>query len=490
MLNTKTDAKMPGSNSLPEGANARLLALTADWQVVADLAGADLVLWLPTVDGRFIASALCRSATSATVHVEDIVGFYSSAGRTEALNEALELGEIVDSDSTDWAGGYSTSSAFVPVPYEGRVVAVVSREVNVSARGGHAAYDMWTEWAGNVMLEMIAEGQYPYDQAPTGGRHGVPRVIDGAILLDADGIVRGLTPNATSCIRRLGIRGHLIGQSLGREVTAVLREGSTVEEMMPVVLTGKGPQRTEVEARGHVVNMRALPLIENGERTGAVIITRDVSEMHKREQELMSKDATIREIHHRVKNNLQTVSALLRMQRRRTNSDEVKVALTEAERRVQAIATVHEALSHNVDEVVDFDRVASEVLRMAGAVATTDHHANVIVEGGFGTLSADAAAALATVLTELVTNSVEHGLADRDGTVWVKATRSGDSLAVLVEDDGVGIEPSTPMTGLGTQIVHMMVTGELHGTIDWGQRDPLNAEAPGTTVTLHLEVTD
>lgn len=80
----------------------------------------------------------------------------------------------------------------------------------------------------------------------------------------------------------------------------------------------------------------------------------------------MTKDATIREIHHRVKNNLQTVSALLRLQSRRSSEDAVKVALAEAERRVQAIATVHAALSQNVDESVDFDEVARTIVRMAG----------------------------------------------------------------------------------------------------------------------------
>lgn len=484
MLGSKPETWRALGIPLPEGASAHLSALTADWQVIADLAGADLVLWLPTVDGRFVAAALCRAATSSTVHVEDTVGRFASAVRTLSLSEALETQKIIEPVGAEWAGGYSTATAYAPVMFQGTSIAVLSREVNVSARGAHASYDLWTEWAGNVMLQMVAEGQFPYDQAPTGGRHGVPRVIDGAILLDPDGVVREVTPNANSCMRRLGVRGRLAGRLLVEEITKVLREGSTVEEMTPVVLTGKGPQRTEVEARGHVVNFRSLPLLDHQERLGAVIVTRDVSEMHRREQELMTKDATIREIHHRVKNNLQTVSALLRMQSRRSDSEEVKVALFEAERRVQAIATVHEALSQNVDESVDFDRVASEVLRMAAAVATTDHDVEVVVEGEFGILAADAAAALATVLTELVTNSVEHGLADRDGTVWVRAERDGASLKVVVEDDGIGFEPSGPMSGLGTQIVHMMVHGELQGTIDW---TPGN---PGTVVTLCLRADD
>ncbi|MBF1159404.1 MAG: sensor histidine kinase, partial [Thermobifida sp.] len=233
---------------------------------------------------------------------------------------------------------------------------------------------------------------------------------------------------------------------------------------------------------------RALPLVNGRKRLGAVILTRDVSEVHRHEQELMTKDATIREIHHRVKNNLQTVSALLRLQSRRSSEEAVKVALAEAERRVQAIATVHAALSQNVDESVDFDEVARTIVRMAGALASTDHAVEVIPPGTFGPISAapvqaDQAQALATVLNELVANSVEHGLADRDGLIEVRAEREGTSMTVTVADNGVGFVPGTPMSGLGTQIVHQMVRGELKGSIEWAPR-----EGGGTLVTLHANL--
>ena len=224
-------------------------------------------------------------------------------------------------------------------------------------------------------------------------------------------------------------------------------------------------------------------MVNGRKRLGAVILLRDVSEVHRHEQELMTKDATIREIHHRVKNNLQTVSALLRLQSRRSSEDAVKVALAEAERRVQAIATVHAALSQNVDESVDFDEVARTIVRMAGAIASTDHGVEVITTGNFGTISADQAQALATVLNELVANSVEHGLADRDGCIEVCARREGLSMTVTVADDGVGFVPGTPMTGLGTQIVHQMVRGELRGSIEWAPR-----EGGGTLVTLLINL--
>src|SRR2546430_8568537 len=96
--------------------------------------------------------------------------------------------------------------------------------------------------------------------------------------------------------------------------------------------------------------MRALPLVPSGVPIGALVLVRDVTEVRRRDRALLTKDATIREIHHRVKNNLQTVAALLRLQSRRTDSPEAKQALAESVRRVTSIALVHETMSMSVDE--------------------------------------------------------------------------------------------------------------------------------------------
>ena len=80
------------------------------------------------------------------------------------------------------------------------------------------------------------------------------------------------------------------------------------------MVTGRAPWRTDIEARGVTVSLRAIPVRDRGERVGAMVLCRDVTELRHQERELITKDATIREIHHRVKNNLQTVASLLRIQ--------------------------------------------------------------------------------------------------------------------------------------------------------------------------------
>ena len=134
------------------------------------------------------------------------------------------------------------------------------------------------------------------------------------------------------------------------------------------------------------------------------------------ERELLTKDATIREIHHRVKNNLQTVAALLRLQARRLTHQPAGLHSEEAVRRVGSIAVVHETLAHTQDEAVAFDDVADRVMAMAAEVSTAEAGVRPRRRGRFGMLPAEVATPLAMVLTEVLQNALEHGLQDGPGS--------------------------------------------------------------------------
>ncbi|MDU5269406.1 MAG: histidine kinase dimerization/phosphoacceptor domain -containing protein, partial [Varibaculum cambriense] len=377
-----------------------------------------------------------------------------------------------------WAGSYSVIASALPVRHEGRVIAALTQEVNIQSLRVFEQQEQWFHKTANVLCEMISCGVFPNAAIPPATRHGMPRLIDGAINLDPEGHVLDLTPNARSCLRRLGVREEVNEAVLAELITEVIQDQSEVDEALPVVVMGKASWMTEVESSSGIVSFRALPLEQNGERVGALLLCRDVTEMRRRERELMTKDATIREIHHRVKNNLQTVSALLRMQIRRSDSAEVKAALGEAERRVAAIARVHEELSQTVDETIEFDNMISRLLRMAAAMATTDQAVETAFTGSFGMVDADAASALAVVISELVANAVEHGLGQRGGKVTLEAKREGNQLDVWVRDDGCGLGDK-PLNGLGTSIVRTLVRGNLNGTIDW------SCPEQGTQVHIH-----
>jgi two-component sensor histidine kinase len=239
--------------------------------------------------------------------------------------------------------------------------------------------------------------------------------------------------------------------------------------MLRDALAGSPSTRVEVEGRGATAVVRALPLRPRGVPSGALVLVRDVTEVRRRDRALMSKDATIREIHHRVKNNLQTVAALLRLQARRTKHDEARSALTESMRRVASIALVHEALAASVDERVDIDEVLAGVVPMLNDVVRPGAGVAMRREGRAGVLPAVMATPLVMVVTELVSNALEHGFGEgATGTVRIVATRTASRLLIEIVDDGRGLPESFSLErapGLGLQIVRTLVDSELDGTL-------------------------
>src|SRR5580765_414827 len=369
--------------------------LVGDWQLVSDLAFADLTLLVPTSAGSWQVVAHVRPNTGPMVFYDDVVGTVLESSTNPAIGMAYRTGRIIRDDAPVMRGDTEVIEEAIPVVHRGIPLAVMTRHAATSSRRDPSRMEDTYRSLADALIGMITVGDFPSASSPTGMRRGAPRVGDGVIRLDVEGTVTYASPNAISALHRLGYHETVMDRNLARIVTdLVQRSESPVDESLALVVTGRAPWRSEVTSRGATVSMRALPLTRAGVRIGALLVLRDVSELRRRERELMTKDATIREIHHRVKNNLQTVAALLRMQARRIESAEAKVALTDAMSRVASIAIVHETLSQAFDEIVEFDRVADELLRMVGDVAASWGSVSAIREGSFGLLSAGVATSL------------------------------------------------------------------------------------------------
>jgi two-component sensor histidine kinase len=465
--------------------------LVGDWQLLADLAFADIVLWIPTAGDSFVAVAHARPSSSATLFYRDFVGQQIKPEWKKQVTQAFQTARIVDSATPDWYEETPTRVRAVPVlrrlspsgaETTKQPVAVISRHTNLSEARTPSRQELTFNECANDLFAMIEVGDFPDLGAPAGPRRGAPRASDGLIRLDVDGMVTFASPNGLSAFNRMGFGGELEGESLAEVTTGLLSGKVTVDESLPLVVTGRAPWRTDIEARGVTVSLRSIPIRDRGDRVGAIVLCRDVTELRHQEQELLTKDATIREIHHRVKNNLQTVASLLRIQARRSHSDEARESLNQAMRRVAAIAVVHDTLSEGLSQSVDFDVVFERVLLLISEVAST-HNTKVHPRssGSFGELPSAYATPLALALTELVTNAVEHGLAGREGEVEIVAARNDDTLRVKVRDTGTGMPEGKVGSGLGTQIVRTLIQGELSGTIDWH-----TMVGSGTEVTLEI----
>lgn len=475
------------SSVLGPGDAEWLHLLVGDWQMIADLSFADLVLWFPSNDGGYVALAHVRPSTSHTMFHADFVGDRIQPELEHMVQSVWKSQNIERSHETRiWNSDTAMRVEAIPMVRNGRTLAVITTHMDLSSSRMPSRLELTYRQCAYDLLKMGTLGLWPDFASPTGSRRGAPRVGDGLLRLDVDGIVQYASPNGVSAFRRLGDGESLEGRSLAEVTTGLLKDRRMVDESLPLVVTGRMPWRTEIESRGVSLSLRAIPLRDATERFGALVLCRDVSELRRREQELVTKDATIREIHHRVKNNLQTVAALLRMQSRRMHSEEAKQGLEQAMRRVATIALVHETLSQGLAQNVDFDELIDRQFRLSAEVASPLQRVRTEREGEFGELPSDFATPLALVINELVTNAVDHGLQDQGGTVWLSANRyknaSGDdALTVKISDDGVGLPEGTIAEGLGLQIVRTLVTSELGGTIDWSTRP-----GGGTVVELQM----
>lgn len=459
-----------------------LQRLVGEWQLLADLSFADLLLYAP-VDSKFLCVAQVRPTTGPTAYQDDCVGQFATGQAAYALGITLTEERIFREADPDWREGVAVRREALPVRNGGQIVALLGRDTNLTPARSPSQLELAYLDSAADLCQMVADGSFP----PVGHHvepHSGPRAGDGLLRLDKQGAVVYASPNALSAYRRMGVTGNVLDADLAaltRSLVSDPFDGAEIAERISRALAGAAPLRMEVEARGAAVLFRALPLRPGGQALGALVLLRDMTEVRRRDRQLLSKDATIREIHHRVKNNLQTVAALLRLQARRVAVPEARSALEESVRRVSSIALVHETLSLSLDERVDFDGIVDKLLAMVGDVSVAESRVVLRREGSFGELAAEIATPLVMVLTELMQNAVEHAFdGGKTGEVIVSAHRSGRWLQTTVRDDGRGLPPGFHLESsdrLGLQIVRTLVSAELLGTLEVRPHDSVGTEA-------------
>ena len=445
-----------------------LANLVGEWGMLADLCFADLLLYVPTTDSDWLVVAQVRAATGQTLYLADWVGTRAAASEKPLLADAAATRSIREGEISVEGIAEDCRMMAIPVVLDGEVVAVLTREW--SRRTGRQPGELERTYLElfDRFAQMIIAGTFTFP-GRVADSSVAPRVGDGAVVLDVDTRVRYASPNATSALHRVGISANAVGQTLAELGVIDSSVRQAFERAEPVV--EEFDQTSEV-----TLLTRCIPILEGAGAdrrvTGAVMLLRDVSELRRRDRLILSKDATIREIHHRVKNNLQTISSLLRLQGRRLKSDEAKAAVAESVRRIRTIALVHETLSREPGDDVAFVEVVRPLLRLVEeGLQSPDRPVTFTVIGDGGRLPATVVTPLSVVLTELLQNAIDHGFPEGEGGghVVVRLENDGTTLGIDVVDDGRGIAEGFDLAdakGLGLSIVRTLVTTELGGTIE------------------------
>jgi two-component sensor histidine kinase len=476
--------------------------LMGSWSMLADLAFSDLLLAVPVSartgpgrDGEMVVVGQVRPNNHPTLIGQDLVGETIEEGEWGLSGDAVRFGRIEKCAFSHPGLSEPVPVDNVPVRFNGKIVAVLLRLTSAPLRGVTSMFEQTYLQVYERLAAMVAESAFPFPGEDVGTEEA-PRVVDGVVVVDAEGRVEFASPNAINAFHRMGV----YSQPEHRRLSELGVQESAVEWALA---TGR-PVVEEVERRPDVIVLvHCIPLLSHGVVTGAMILLRDVTDVRRLDRLLLSKDAAIREVHHRVKNNLQTISSLLSLQARRVRSGAGRQALREAERRVRSIALVHEILSRDPGDQVPFAQIVASLVEMAVDSIVSSQKVEITVSGDPGDVSAALATPLAVTVAELLQNAVEHAFAPiettddapaaiidgaaAEGSVVVRLAHQGEELVVEVRDNGRGLPAGFDIgetTTLGLSIVRDLVNSQLEGSIVVESVPP--AEGRGTRAVVRV----
>ena len=474
---------------LSEDQTEHLQRLLGSWSLLADLAFSDLLLVAPVSSApagtqpQLVVLGQIRPNNRSTLISQDLVGQTMSEERWDLAAEALHTGRLIEGTIELAEFDEEVLVWNVPVRFEDEVVAVLLR-VQGSIRGSASLYERTYLDVFERFCIMISESTFPFADEEVAAEE-TPRVGDGAIVVDEKGCVEFTTPNAVNALHRMGVFSPPDGSQFD--------ELGVDAALVAVALSSGRPVIEEIERRPDVaVLAHCVPMLAGGAVTGALILLRDVTDLRRLDRLVLSKDAAIREVHHRVKNNLQTISALLRIQSRRTGAGDGRQALLEAERRIRSIAIVHEILSREPGDQVPFAEIVSSLVQMAEDSVVVSHPIEITVHGDLGDTTADIATPLAVALAEILQNAVEHGFvgenpAQEVGHVGLTLGNDRDKLWANISDNGCGLPDGFDIattTSLGLSIVRDLVITQLNGAITMESGGA--SQGRGTNVSLTI----
>lgn len=456
---------------IPRGEADLLERVVQILPLLADLSRADALL-CSREGNEFLVISHARPHSIAPVHRNPMVGERIARNTSPAVFEAFDQSRFARGSRPHSDGGSApvTQEVF-PIHLSGRgVMNVLLLETNLLESERLRRRNHVFQRALRALKRMAARGE------PAGAGQLSPfGEYDGIIFADSEHFIRYMSGIATNLYRNIGYSESLIGKPLDYLETADAELARTARESSACV-------ERELEEKGKSWIKKAIPIQDtdamrllgmNRPRSLGVLLTiHDDTDARRRERELKIKSTMIKEVHHRVKNDLQTVAALLRMQSRRMTTEEAQVALAEAVNRILSIAVIHEFLSDQDSRVINLREIGQRILnQMAAGVLDPARQINLKLKGPNIFLTARQATSCALIINELLQNAVEHGYDQREkeGTISLTFEDEGDRVMLRVHDNGRGLPKDFDLEhvdSLGLRIVRTLVMEDLKGQIE------------------------
>lgn len=342
----------------------------------------------------------------------------------------------------------------VAIKYDEKVIGVLIMERDVT----RAYADKRNMQILAETTEQLAQALMIQNASRNNTNHITNYMADAILIADNKGQIIYNNPGAEKLYESLGYRETVIGMHFDN----VVLDSSTLTEIRDKEYL----EINEVIIGSLALNIKYSIMKQNNKEVGIIIHIRDITDVMNKEKELILKSVAIREIHHRVKNNLQTIASLLRIQSRRITDENAKKAFNESISRVMSIAVTHELLAQNGVDDVDIKDILTNVVKGAILFSNSMYFKlNVEVKGDSISINSEKATSIALVVNELVQNCVEYAFEGRtEGNIIITIGKGEYISNVIVEDDGIGFQSDkVKMGSLGLSIVEQLIKDKLKG---------------------------
>ncbi len=468
-----TSLPVPDELALGAEARERLARIAASLPLLADLSRADLLLYSGDGTGPATVIAQARPHSVSAILTESLVGQTVTEVADQLLFRVLRRGRPVHETHEVTDHAIPCYQEVHPIRSSGRIIGALRIETNLLEHERLRRRSPVFQEALAHLQQMALHGHLCLEEhlSPF-GEH------DGIIIVDAAGMIRYVSGIATNLYRKVG-RGEKL---VDTPVASLATEAGLWAEALD---TGRCLER-ETDEQGLIWVRKAIPIraasrgrgwlrgrlaTSTAGYWGVLLTIHDATEARRKERDLRIRTAMIQEIHHRVKNNLQTIAALLRLQARRSKSEEVRQILQITINRILSIAVVHEFLTQSEGLPINMKDIAQQVIhQLRRGIVDPERSIQLNLVSDDVYLPAQQATACALVINELIQNALEHGFADRDsGTIVVRLCAQQTNVLVEVRDDGIGLPAGFDIHqdgSLGLRIVQTLVQEELKGTLE------------------------
>ena len=470
---------LAGCPGLSAGDREKLVGIATNMPFVADISRSDLLLYARCGEGEAMVVAHARPRSIMPVYAQELVGRRVQARDEEVVFSTLRLGLRARGSRRSTVGGAPViQHVWAVLGDGGNVIAALDVEANMVADVRQKSRSKVFQRAVTVLQRMLLDGELQGTESLSPFQE-----YDGVLVVDSQRVIQYASGIATELYRRLGYQDSLVGRHLGS-----LDTGD--QAMFGQVMEDLGCHEQEFEEQPYLSDgqltwiRKAVPLTSYSvgrpwwkvwqwfPRQVSVLFTiHDATEERRSERERKVQAAMLQEVHHRVKNNLQTVAALLRMQIRRCKTEEARSALSDSVGRILSIAVVHEYLSRAERQAINIREISQRIIQeiRQGVLGPDKQIRITLLEGHNLYLPARQATACALVINELLQNSVEHGYEGRsEGQIGVRLDDHGDEIEIVVADDGNGLPDDFSLeqpTSLGLRIVKTLVQDDLQGVL-------------------------